>query len=127
MPATVSAGGSERLAATVSTTAALSGAIVDFEVYSAGGSKVYQSYQSSVNFVATAPQSFQATWSVPAGQATGTYTFKLGVFGANWSPLYVWDNAAATFSVSVATTTSASTKTNTPMRTATRTATPIHQ
>jgi hypothetical protein len=73
---------------------------VDFEVYNSAGSKVYQTYQSGVSFVANTPRSFQATWSVPAGQAIGTYTFKIGVFSTGWTTLYTWDNQAATFSVS---------------------------
>jgi hypothetical protein len=126
VPGTVSVPGNEKLTATIETNETLNGAIVDFEVYNAGGSKVYQSYQSPVNFVANQPQSFQATWSVPASEAAGTYTFKLGVFGAGWSPLYVWDNAAATFVVSTATATSTPTGTTTPVRpTATATHTPV--
>jgi hypothetical protein len=83
----------------VTTSGPLSGAIVDFEVYNASGTKIYQSYQSGVTFAANTPQTFKATWAVPASQAAGTYTLKIGIFGAGWSPLYAWDNAGATFTV----------------------------
>ena len=128
-PATVAAGSSEKLAATISTNAALGNAIVDFEVYNTAGTKVYQTTQSPVTFAANTPQTFSAAWSVPAGQAAGTYTFKIGVFGAGWAPLYVWDNAAATFTVSTVAATSTpvpptATATHTPLpRTATATST----
>jgi hypothetical protein len=36
---------------------------------------------------------------VPSSEPAGTYTLKIGVFAAGWSQLYVWNNGAATFTV----------------------------
>src|SRR5579883_2886867 len=88
--ASVAPGSTEALNTTVSATGALSGAIVDFEVYDSGNNKVYQTYQSA-SFSANTPQTFSASWAVPAGQATGSYRLKIGIFGAGWAPLYAWD------------------------------------
>ena len=98
-PGTIARGSTESFSATIVANAALSGAIVDFEVYNSANAKIYQGYQSPVTFAATVAQTFTATWAVPAGQATGTYTLKVGVFGSGWAPLYVWNNAAASFTV----------------------------
>ncbi len=130
-PASVVPGGTESLVATISTNAALSGAVVDFEVYNAAGTQVYQTYQSPVSFAATTPQTVRASWAVPAGQAAGTYTLKVGVFGAGWTPLYTWDDNAAAINVSSAAATSTpapptATATKTPVPpTATATKTPV--
>jgi hypothetical protein len=99
-------GGTEDLHTTVTTSDALTGAIVDFEVYDATGAKVHQTFQTGVTFAAHVPQTFGDTWAVPASQAPGTYTLKIGIFGANWRPTYAWDNTGASFTVATATTTS---------------------
>jgi hypothetical protein len=104
-PARARAGDTERLVADVSTNATLRNALVDFEVYNAEGAKVYQMVWPNtrgpqvVSFVAGRPRTFQTTWHVPGKQAADTFTFKVGVFGVGWKPTYVWDNAAATFTV----------------------------
>jgi len=113
--ASVAPGSTEALNTTVSATGALSGAIVDFEVYDSGNNKVYQTYQSA-SFSANTPQTFSASWAVPAGQATGSYRLKIGIFGAGWAPLYAWDDTGATFNVSAATATNTPVPpTNTPV------------
>jgi len=99
----VTPGGTAILAATVAANIPLSGTIVDFYVYDASGHLVAQTWQSPVALAAGAPQTAKAAWSVPATLAPGTYTLKVGVFGAGWSPLYAWDDAAATFTVGIAT------------------------
>jgi len=99
----VTPGGTAILAATVAANIPLSGTIVDFYVYDASGHLVTQTWQSPVALAAGAPQTAKAAWSVPATLAPGTYTLKVGVFGAGWSPLYAWDDAAATFTVGIAT------------------------
>ena len=99
----VTPGGTTILAATVAANIPLSGTIVDFYVYDASGHLVAQTWQSPVALAAGASQTAKAAWSVPATLAPGTYTLKVGVFGAGWSPLYAWDDAASTFTVGVAT------------------------
>jgi len=119
-PATVAPGGTARLAASVTASGALANAIVDVEVYDAMGAKVYQTSQSPMAFAANTPQTINAAWAVPASQPAGTYTFKVGVFSAGWSPLYAWQDNAGTFTVAAPTTTA--TATNTPVA---PTATPV--
>ncbi len=99
----VTPGGTTILAATVAANIPLSGTIVDFYVYDASGHLVAQTWQSPVALAAGASQTAKAAWSVPATLPPGTYTLKVGVFGAGWSPLYAWDDAASTFTVGVAT------------------------
>jgi hypothetical protein len=36
---------------------------------------------------------------VPASQAAGAYTLKIGVFSPGWGTLYAWDSAAATLTI----------------------------
>ena len=98
-PSQVVPGSFVSLSATIGTNVQLSGAIVDYEVYSSSGAKTFQWFASGQNFAANAPRSIGTTWHVPSSQATGTYTFKIGVFGPGWTPLYAWDNAAARFAV----------------------------
>jgi hypothetical protein len=104
-PAIVAAGATEQLAATIVTNAPLANAIVDFEVYTVEGVKVFQRFwpnadkPSPVNFVAHAPRTFRAAWHVPAGQTSDTFTFKVGIFGPGWKHQYAWNNAAATFTL----------------------------
>jgi hypothetical protein len=96
-PATVTAGASVQLAATL-TASCTTTAIVDFEVYNASGAKVYQTFLDKQSLTGQA-QMFAATWNVPAGQAAGTYTLKVGVFAPGWSATYGWNNGMATFTV----------------------------
>ena len=99
LPRAVSPGRTEHLGTRVSSTSAQSNLIVDFEVYDSTGSKVYQTYHSGASLAAGAPQTFVANWPVPAGQAAGSYTLKVGVFNATWTQTYAWDDQAATFRV----------------------------
>jgi mannan endo-1,4-beta-mannosidase len=82
----------------VTASAALSGAIVDIEVYDASGVKVAQKVYGGQSFAAGVSRSFSWTW---AGSATaGTYTVRVGVFNADWSTMYKWDNAASSITIS---------------------------
>jgi len=124
-PTTVAPGGSVRLAATVTANGSLPNAVVDFEVYDTTGAKVYQTDQSSVTFAANAARTVTAAWVVPAGQRAGVYTFKVGVFGANWTPLYAWNNAGATFTVATPTSTNTPTPPTATITLPTATSTPV--
>ncbi len=99
VPGRVPRGGSEHLGAAIRVNVRLSGTVVDFEVYDAAGAKVFQWFAAGQSFAAGTPRSFSIAWHVPAGRSSGTYTFKIGIFGPGWKPLYLWDNAAATFLV----------------------------
>ncbi len=82
-----------------STGPSASGILVDMEVHSAGGGKVYQQSTSNQNFAAGERKTLRWSWSVPATQAPGSYTIKIGVFSSTWSTLYAWSNNAGTLAV----------------------------
>jgi hypothetical protein len=71
----------------VTATQTITGAIVAFEVYNAAGSRVYKSYSGPLT-LSTNNSWVTSTWKLPTGQSTGTYTVKVLVYGANWTPLY---------------------------------------
>jgi hypothetical protein len=99
-PNPVSRGASATISTAVTNTGgAASGILVDMEVYSAGGTKIHQQLTTGQSFAAGQQKSFQWSWAVPAGQAPGVYTVKLGIFSGNWATLYTWHNAAATVTV----------------------------
>lgn len=98
-PATVTSGNSAGLSTTVSSTTGISNAIVDFEIYNSSNTRVYQTYQTGVSLSPGASRTFTASWPVPTGQAPGTYTLEIGVFGSNWAPNYAWNGSAAAIAV----------------------------
>ncbi len=92
-------GGTVAVTTNVTSAAAASGIIVDLELFNAAGTRVGQQVLSGQSFTAGQSRSFTWNWLVPAGEATGTHTVKVGVFSTNWSKLYAWANQAATFAV----------------------------
>jgi hypothetical protein len=97
-PASVAAGQTATITATVKDTgAALTGGIVDIEVYDASSTKVGQQSFSSQSFSTNQSQTYSYAWTAPA--TTGKYTVEIGVFGAGWTPGYVWNGAAASIAV----------------------------
>jgi hypothetical protein len=82
------------------TASAAASVLVDVEVYSPSGAKVYQQFFDNQSLSAGIQKSYPVTWTVPAGTASGTYTVKLGIFSPGWGTLYEWNNGAATISVS---------------------------
>ena len=97
-PASLAPGGTTTLSATLTASCATS-ALIDFEVYDASGNQVWQTWQDNQSLTGQA-QTFSSRWTVPSGQAAGTYTLKIGVFGTGWSAFYAWNNSAAHVSVS---------------------------
>ncbi|MGE3272092.1 MAG: fibronectin type III domain-containing protein [Chloroflexota bacterium] len=97
-PASVSPGASTTITASVTSGSAVT-ALVDVEVYSAAGAKVYQTYLEDQPFLANQPRTFPVTWNVPAGQAAGAYTVKIGVFSPGWAANLHWNNDAGTVTV----------------------------
>jgi List-Bact-rpt repeat protein len=85
--------------AVTDTGGAASGIIVDIEVYNAAGTQVLQRVLSGQNFQAGERKTLQTTWPVSAGQPTGVYTVKIGIFSSDWATLYTWENQAATITV----------------------------
>jgi mannan endo-1,4-beta-mannosidase len=96
-PTSVSTGQGVTVSTTVTMSAAVSGAAVDLEVYDSSNVKVGQGVYSGQTFAAGTARSFNWTW--PGNATPGTYTVKVGVFNADWSTMYKWDNAAASIAV----------------------------
>lgn len=100
-PSTAIAGSSVTLSTTF-TASCSTKALVDFEVYNGAGQKVWQSAQDNQTLTGQR-QTFSTKWSVPSGQAAGSYTLKIGIFGPGWTNgTYGWDNSAATVPVQAA-------------------------
>lgn len=72
-------------------------ALVDIEVYSPSGAKVYQGFYDAQSFAAGQTRSFTASFKAPT--ATGKYTVMVGVFSPGWGTVYTWNGAAASFTV----------------------------
>lgn len=78
-------------------TAGLSNAIVDIEIYDANNAKVLQRYFERQNFSGTETKEYSVSWKP---QREGSYSIRAGIFGENWSSLYLWNHNVKTFSVS---------------------------
>jgi len=106
------------LSSSIRTTANLQSAIVDYYIVDSSGRTVTQLIDNPVSFRANTPQTISQRWVVPSGQAAAAYTFKIGVFGRNWSPLMAWNDRAGSVTIM------ASSPTNTATPPPTNTATP---
>jgi hypothetical protein len=124
-PSTVAPGGVVNLSVTTTSSPALSGAIVDFEIYNSSGTKIYQTYQNANLNGGT--QTFTSSWPVTTSQAAGSYTLAIGIDGPNWSRNYAWDGSAATIMVgsALATNTPATSTSVPPTNTPVPTSTPV--
>ena len=118
-PGTVAPPNTATLSAKVYTLNAMPGSIVDFEVFNAAGTRVYQTYQTGVNLAANSTQNFNANWAVPASEPSGAYLLRVGVFNQWWSYRYAWTDAGTAFQVA------APLPTNTPAPSPTSTPVPI--
>jgi hypothetical protein len=74
-------------------------ALVDIEVYNSSGQKVFQQWWDNQAFSANVTRTFSTSWTIPSNLPTGTYTLRIGVFAPGWVPMYIWNNGAATFTV----------------------------
>lgn len=72
--------------------------LVDFEVFTASGTKIWQTWQDNQQLTGQS-QTFSAAWNVPATQAPGGYYVSVGVFSPGWSQLWGWRHQAAIFTV----------------------------
>jgi hypothetical protein len=99
-PDPVAPGAGTTIATSVTNTGgAASGILVDMEVYDAGGVRIHQQVATGQSFAGGQQRSFQWAWPVPATQAPGVYTVKIGIFSASWATLYTWQNEAGTVRV----------------------------
>ena len=96
--ASVSRGARVNLTATVKSGTAIA-ALVDLEVYSSGGQKVYQRAWDNQSFGAGVSRTFSSQWTVPTSLAPGVYTVKVGIFAPGWAGMFAWNDSAATFTV----------------------------
>jgi hypothetical protein len=74
-----------------------SGLIVDLEVYDSNWQQVAQKYFTGQNFQANGTNSYSMAWT---SGGTGRYTVMAGVFNADWSKNYYWNNNVFQFNVS---------------------------
>jgi hypothetical protein len=72
--------------------------LVVFQVYSPAGRRVWQSWEDRV-VLTRRTREFAAAWKLPRRLGAGTYTLKLGVFGAGWRRLYAWNDRVTTITV----------------------------
>lgn len=75
--------------------AALTGGIVDLEIYR-NGARVNQQWRTAVTVPAGGSAARTFTWVPPTA---GTYVVKVGVFTAGWATNPSWNNSAATITV----------------------------
>jgi fibronectin type 3 domain-containing protein len=100
-PASVQRGTGTSIHATVTDTgtASLTNANIEVQVFDSGGNPVSTNVWSSQSFTSGQTRQYTYTWSVPASQATGTYTVMIGVFDAGWSTNYYWNSNGAAIAV----------------------------
>lgn len=122
-PGTTYPGVTVQLRATVTATTSTA-ALIDLEVYSPTGVKVFQSYQDDQTFSAGVARTYGATYATPLSAPAGTYILKIGVFGTSWSALHAWSDAAATFKLTTPSATVAPTAVPTKAAAPTATVTP---
>jgi hypothetical protein len=115
-PTTVARGATTTITVVVKSASATK-LLVDLEVYSSSGQKVFQQAWDNQSFTAGQQRTYSAAWTVSTSAATGTYSIKVGLFSPGWGTLYNWNNSAGQISVSTS-----STATATPIA---PTATPI--
>lgn len=72
--------------------------LVDFEVFTSGGTRVWQTWQDNYQMTGQS-QTFHATWQVPASQPLGSYYLSVGIFSPGWTKLWAWKHQAVIFGV----------------------------
>jgi hypothetical protein len=76
--------------------------VVDVEVYAPSGTRVFQQAWDNQAFSAGQRRTFNATWAIPSGAATGAYRVKMGVFQPAWAGMLAWNDNAGSFTVGAA-------------------------
>lgn len=100
-PTSFAPGATVNLTSTVKSTQATS-ALVDLEVYDAGGTRVFQQFWDNQAFSAGQSRTFSAAWQSPNTAATGGYSIAIGVFSPGWGTVYGWNGTAGSFTVGAA-------------------------
>jgi len=97
-PSTVNPGATTTITTSVTCTASsLSNGIVDLEIYNPAGTRVVQQFWSAQSFTTNQNRTYTYVWTAPA--TTGAYSLRVGVFGANWTPMHHWNASAGTVTV----------------------------
>jgi hypothetical protein len=73
--------------------------LIDFELYDASGTKVWQSFDDNVSVAAGQATTRSTTFTVPDSLPAGAYQFKSGVFSAGWGTLYAWNDQAGVLTI----------------------------
>jgi hypothetical protein len=81
------------------TSAAASTALVDVEIYSTSGTKLYQQWWDNQTFIAGQQRTYTANWIVPATTAAGTANIRIGVFKPGWGTVYHWNASAGPITI----------------------------
>ena len=94
-PAQVSIGQSTNVSVNVTANSGQAAGInIDVEIYNSSGKQIKQQIFSNQTFSLGQTQNYNVSFT-PA--ANDTFKVKVGVFNHNWSRLFVWNDAAATF------------------------------
>jgi hypothetical protein len=91
-------GQTETLSATVQANYDIGTVLMDMEVHDSAGKKVFQQTRD-VTLHAGTPVTVSQPYVVAASAAPGSYSYRIGVFGLNWTPTYTWNNSAGSFTV----------------------------
>jgi len=97
-PATVTVNQGVGLNVTVTNnhTMAVNGTIVDVEVYTSGGVKVFQQFYENQSFTVGQSKGYNPTWTPTS---VGDYLIVAGVFNNNWSVNYIWNSSVKNLAV----------------------------
>jgi len=98
-PSPVTPGQTETIQTSICSGSAVSHVLVDLEIYNSSGAKVAQRVFADQSFAAGETKPYEWLYAVPPSLPAGFYTVKFGIFSADWTTLYAWDNQAATFTV----------------------------
>ena len=89
--------------------------LIDVEVHNAADQMVAQRFWDQQTFVKAQTRVYQWNWTTPASVPAGQYTVKIGVLGVGWGNTRYWNRNAATFQITLSsstTTTSSTTSTD---------------
>lgn len=73
--------------------------LVDIEVFDSVGRRVHQQMQDNQSFAAGETKDYSTTFTLPLDALEGTYTVKVGLFGAGMTTMLDWNDNAAQFTV----------------------------
>jgi len=119
-PSPVNAGQVVTIIASIGRGGPAANVIVDLEIHSPGGTKVAQKFFENQAFAPNQTRYVVWEYTPPPSTTTGIYSLKVGVFAPNWTSNLHWNGAAASLSISGATTTTAPpTSTTSPTSTTT--------